>query len=107
QWRRNDSVKNSCPAAQYHVPLATNVVCETGARIYVIRVCVHRAGWPSLPLVAQTIVQREPVCGAPLIHEVETVVGVSKFSFGLIPYRVRNLGALIDRSIDRRLLEVA
>src|ERR671925_552550 len=93
----------------HDIPLRTEVIRKSKARIDVVHVVVEHAAGPGFPLVPQPAGKREAIGGAPLILNEQAVVSVRKLAFRLIANCIGNSCRLIDSgsAIDRGFGEIA
>ena len=78
---------------------------KAGTGIEVLQRVVERCGRPGFSLPAQTVIDRQTVRDPPFVLKVEALVGVVQGPFGLIPNRGRYARSLVDRRIERSLVE--
>ena len=98
-------MEKSRAATNDKIAVAARCVGKAQARVEVLQGIVNGGAGPRFALPSQSIVEGQPIGGAPPVLDVQTLVSVIQGSFRLVAYRRRNARALVDGSVKRGFVE--
>src|SRR5437016_9226955 len=96
-------MEDASTAAQHNVVFGSEVVRKARPRIELSRRAIQQVGRKRFELVAQAVVHAEAVGRAPVVLNIETSVGVTDVSFGLVAHCAGNFLPLKYSRIEGRL----